>query len=78
VPDGAAELVSKGLAGPTMGGSVSDRGTILFTAVRGDPGLYMVSAAGKENKPVEVTGLSKGGFISARRRGFPVPLRIPL
>ena len=63
VPDGAAELVSKGLAGPTMGGSVSDRGTILFTAVRGDPGLYMVSAAGKENKPVEVTGLSKGGFI---------------
>ncbi|MGH9593610.1 MAG: TolB family protein, partial [Bryobacteraceae bacterium] len=42
-----------------LGGSVSDDGTILFSAVKASSALYMVSAGANEIKPVEVQGLDQ-------------------
>jgi serine/threonine protein kinase len=62
LPDGAAEVISKGVVGPTLNGSVSDNGTILFSAESASSALYMSSSGASEIKPVGVTGLGEGVF----------------
>jgi hypothetical protein len=60
VPDGATEFIAKGVVGPTLGGGVSDNGTIIFSAVRAAAGLYTTSATGNEIKAVQITGGGQG------------------
>ena len=57
VPDGASEVIGNGIA-TMVGGSWSDRGTLLITAVGGKgPGLYAVPAAGGDPKRIDLTGV---------------------
>jgi serine/threonine-protein kinase len=58
VPDGAQEIVANDIA-TMVGGSWSDNGTLLFSAVKRNRDLYAVPAAGGVAKPIELTGLSE-------------------
>jgi serine/threonine-protein kinase len=60
VPDGASELIAKGVVGPVLGGGVSAGGAIVFTAVKALPHLYVVPSSTSEVKPLEITGLPEG------------------
>jgi hypothetical protein len=59
VPDGAPEIVANDVA-VTLGGSWSDKGTLLFAAVKTRVDLYAVPAVGGVAKRIEVTGLPEG------------------
>lgn len=61
-PDGAVEVVAKGLAGAMIGGSVSDSRSILFSEVTSHIAIYTV-AADREIKPVEIPVLGGGAFV---------------
>ena len=57
VPDGASDPIGNGIA-TMVGGSWSDRGTLLIAAVGGKgPGLYAVPAAGGDPKRIDLTGV---------------------
>ena len=63
VPDGAPEIVANDVAA-IVGGSWSDKGTLLFAAVKSaGPGLYAVPAAGGVAKRIEVTGVPEGRYV---------------
>ena len=63
LPDGAPELIANGIA-TMVGGSWSDRGTLLIPAFGGQgPGLYAVPAAGGDPKRIDVTGLPQDRWI---------------
>ena len=62
VPDGAPEIVANGIA-TLLGGSWSDKGTLLFISVKTGPDLYAVPAAGGIAKRVEGTGLPEGTSV---------------
>ena len=62
VPDGASEIVANDVA-TMVGGSWSDKGTLLFAAVKTGPNLYAVPAAGGVAKRIEVTGLPEGRYV---------------
>ena len=71
VPDGASELIANGIA-TMVGGSWSDRGTLLIAAVGGEgPGLYAVPAAGGDPKRIDVTGLPQQTAGSGGRSSCP-------
>jgi hypothetical protein len=53
VPDGAPEVVAKGIDGLLLGGSVSGAGNILFSAVRSAVKLYTIATGSSEIKAVE-------------------------
>jgi hypothetical protein len=63
-PDGAVEVVAKGLTGVMFGGSVSDNRSILFSEVTSHIAMYTLGADGKI-KPVEIPGL-RGDFVLPR------------
>ncbi len=69
LPDGAVEVIAKGLGGPLLGGSVSDNGTILVSIVKDGLALYAVSGSGGEIKRVEVPAL--GGIPLSRPQFLP-------
>ncbi len=60
VPDGAPEIIGR-LPGPFLGGTWSDRGTVLFVTILGGgasaSNLYMIPPAGGEPKQIDVPGL---------------------
>jgi len=62
VPDGAPEIVANDVA-TMVGGSWSDKGTLLVAAVKNGPNLYAVPAAGGVAKRIEVTGLPEGRYV---------------
>ncbi len=59
VPDGAPEIVANDVA-TMVGGSWSDNGTLLFSAVKRNQDLYAVPAAGGVAKRIDLTGLPEG------------------
>jgi hypothetical protein len=61
VPDGAPEIIGR-LPGPLLGGTLSDRGTLLFLAFTTKTSLFVIPQTGGEPKEIDVPGLKEGTY----------------